>query len=68
MKAFFLSLGAIGVLLYFLILGAIGCAVVYTWFTGVMFGFSKGIIIGLVSILPPVGFIEGILVLLGVLT
>ena len=68
MKAFFFSLGAIGVLLYFLIMGAIGCAVVYTWFTGVMFGFSKGIIIGLVSILPPVGSIEGILVLLGVLT
>jgi hypothetical protein len=45
---------------------SIACAIVYTWFTGVAFGFHQGIVLGLLSLLPPVGLIEGILHLAGV--
>jgi len=57
------SLGIIGGLLAM----AIAFAAVYTWFVGVCFGFSHSIILGLVSIIPPVGFIEGLLRLAGVI-
>jgi len=59
---FIASLGIFGGLFAF----AIFCACVYTWFTGVLFGFHHSIVLGLVSIIPPVGFIEGILHLAGV--
>lgn len=57
------GLGVIGALLSL----AITCAVIYTWFVGVCFGFAHGVVLGLVSIIPPVGFIEGILHLAGVI-
>jgi hypothetical protein len=57
------SFGIVG----FLISIAIACAVVYTWFEGVCFGFHHSIVLGLVSLLPPVGFIEGLLHLAGVI-
>lgn len=60
---FLASLGILGVILNI----AIACAVIYTWFTGVVFGFGHGIVLGLVSLLPPVGFIEGLLHLAGVI-
>jgi accessory gene regulator protein AgrB len=59
----FASLGILGILLWL----SIACALVYTWFTGVAFGFHHGIVLGLVSLLPPVGIIEGILSLAGVI-
>jgi|GEM_PF-5457891 len=60
---FFASLGILGVILWL----AVVVAVVWTWGTGVVFGFSHSIILGLVSLLPPVGFIEGLLHMLGVI-
>lgn len=60
--AFFASLGVLGLLLQI----AISCAVVYVYLSGVVFGFHHGIILGLVSFIPPVGFIEGLLHLFGV--
>lgn len=58
----FVSFGILSILLGLSVL----CALVYTWFTGVVFGFDHGIVLGLVSLLPPVGIIEGILHLAGV--
>ena len=57
----FASLGLFGLALVI----AIACAVVYTWFEGVCFGFHHSIILGLVSIIPPIGFFEGLLHMLG---
>ena len=46
---------------------AAALAVAYVWFEGVITAFHHSIIVGIVSIvIPPVGFIEGILHLLGV--
>jgi hypothetical protein len=59
---FLASLGILG----FLFSLVIGCACAYTWFQGVLFGFHHSVILGIVSIIPPVGFIEGVLHLAGV--
>jgi hypothetical protein len=58
----FASLGILSIVLGLSVL----CALVYTWFIGVVFGFQHGFVLGLVSLLPPVGLIEGILHLAGV--
>ncbi len=55
------SLGIFGVLLTIAIWIALAC----TYVTGVLFGCHHSIILGLVSLLPPVGVIEGILHLAG---
>ena len=63
----------IGTFLASLGLGAIVCwlifagALAYVWWQGVCFGFHHSIVVGIVSIIPPVGFIEGLLHLLNVI-
>lgn len=59
----FASVGIVGFIIWLSIAGA----VLYTWGTGVVYGFKHGLVLGLVSLIPPVGFIEGLLHLLGVL-
>jgi len=57
------SLGIVG-FLFALVMFA---AVVACWFTGVVFGFHHSIILGIVSIIPPVGFLEGLAHLIGII-
>lgn len=46
---------------------AISVASVWVYVIGVIFGFSHSILLGLVSLIPFVGFVEGLLHLLGVI-
>ena len=41
------------------------CCGAYAWFTGVVWGFHHGFVVGVLSIIPPVGLIEGVLHLAG---
>lgn len=59
----FASLGIVGFIIWLSVAGAVLC----TWFTGVVYGFKHGLVLGLVSLIPPVGFIEGLLHMLGLL-
>ncbi len=61
------GLGVIGVILYWLLSLAISVGAFLVWLDGVIFGFHHSILVGLVSIIPPVGFIEGLLHLLGLI-
>jgi hypothetical protein len=40
-------------------------AVIYVWFQGVLCGFSHNFFLGIVSIIPPIGFLEGVAHLFG---
>ena len=59
----FPSLGIVGLIIWLSVEGAL----LYTYGIGVVYGFKHSLVLGLVSLLPPVGFIEGLLYLLGVL-
>lgn len=60
----FLELGAIGAVLNWALNIIIYIGTIYVWFVGVSYGFNHSFIAGIVSIIPPVGFIEGLLHLL----
>jgi hypothetical protein len=55
------SLGIIGFLIWLVV--AVACVIVYI--NGIIFGFAHSILLGIVSIIPFVGFFEGLLHLLG---
>lgn len=57
------GLGILGVLLALVV----GVASFVVYVIGVIFGFSQSFLLGLVSLIPVVGFIEGLLHLLGVI-
>ncbi len=63
----FLGLGAIGVFLNWAFSLVIYVATIFVWFTGVSYGFNHSILAEIVSLIPPIGFIEGLLHLLGLI-
>jgi hypothetical protein len=63
MGRFLAGLGVFGILIW---LTFVGCAI-YAYFEGVIWGFHHGFVVGVLSLLPPVGLIEGVLHLAGVI-
>ncbi len=53
-------------ILYLIFVVAVGIAAIFVWGTGVVFAVKRIGILGIVAVIPVVGFVLGLLVLFGV--